>query len=192
MNVACFVSAALIVSAGMLAAQSANRVGSAVIPPHDTAAQHPAAQVNALNQSPVHANCPIAMRAEHVADGEMVETGNAHPRGIGQWLRLTLTGPDSRRISTATLTIRGLSPKGRAMDTLKSEDDSFAVVTRQIAQLTAGPDGHDLANLWLPGMTAVQTIEISAVNYADGSTWKHYGDMTCRVTPDGFMRVAGR
>ncbi len=132
------------------------------------------------------------MRAQHVADGEMVKTGSARPRGIGQSLRLILTGPDSRRIAKATLTIRGLSPKGRAMDALKNEDDSFDTITQQIVHFTAEPDRHDLADLWVPGMTAVQTIEISSVTYADGSTWKHYGDMICRVTPEGFMPVGGR
>ena len=190
------VSLVLLLSAGTLAAQQGKvdqgeNVGClSSVPFKGTVPQGP--PTNTVCPALVHPHCPIAMRAQHLADGEMVKTGNARPRGLGQWLRLTLVAPDSRRIVNATLTIRGLSPKGRTMEALRNGDDSSDVVSQQVASFTVGLDKEDVANLWVRDMTAVQSIEISSVTYADGSTWKYAGDMTCRVTPEGFMPVDAR
>ncbi len=198
MKLMCPVLFALLLSAGTLAAQSWNTIeqGRSVdclsSMPLQGTPQQGSAQTKTVCQPQAFIGCPIRMRAQHMADGEMVKTGKARPQGIGQWLRLTLIAPDSRRIVKATLTIRGLSPKGRSVEALRNGDDSSDAVSQQTASFTAGPDRHGLGNLWVPGMTAVQVIEIISVTYADGSTWKHTGDMTCRVTPEGFMPVDGR
>ena len=192
------VSLVLLLSAGVLAAQQMNRmnqgenVGCLSFVPPQGPPQQGAKPTNTVCPAQVHPHCPIAMRAQHMADGEMVKIGKAQPRGIGQWLRLTLIAPDSRRIVKATLTIRGLSPKGRTVQALRNGDDSSDVVSQQVASFTIGLDKDDVANLWVRDMTAVQSIEISSVTYADGSTWKYAGDMTCRVTPEGLMQVDGR
>ncbi|MGB0064271.1 MAG: hypothetical protein WBP85_07475 [Terracidiphilus sp.] len=194
MKLVCSVSLVLLLSAGTLAAQGQGKstTGSVSISPNGNSAQQPSAQTNAVNQSPVYIGCPIAMRAQHMADGQIVKAGNARPQGIGQWLHLTLTAPDAHRIAKAELTIRGSSPKGRMTQTLESGDSTSDASARQVAEFTAGPDRQDLSDLWVPGITAVQSIEIDSVTYADGSTWKLTGSLSCRVIPEAFMLVTSR
>ena len=140
MKLVCLVSLVLLLSAGTLAAQQGNRMteerglpGFRAALTGSRPARVPKTKTTVCQAQDPH--CPIAMRAQHVADGEMVKTGSAQPRGIGQWLRLTLIAPDSRRIVKATLTIRGLSPKGRAMQALRNGNNSSDAVTQQIVQL---------------------------------------------------------
>lgn len=199
MKVVCSVSLFLLLSAGALAAQQTKmdegtNEGCLIrMPPHATPQQQleaEARKVCPMQVRPPH--CPIAMRAQHMPDGEIVTTKTAKPRGIGQWLHLTLTSRDSRRITKATFTVRGSSPKSRVMQTLGNGNDPSEVSATLAAEFTAGPDGHDLADLWVPGMTAVQSVEVSSLTYADGSTWNDTENTLCRVAPDGFMPVSGR
>jgi hypothetical protein len=44
----------------------------------------------------------------------------------------------------------------------------------------------------LPGFTAVNSIKIEALEYADGSTRDLAGQRFCSVKPDPLMLVAGR
>lgn len=190
MKLLCSVLFALLLSAGTLDAQGQGTMSDCVssVPFEGTAPQAP--PTNTVCEAQVQPHCPIAMRAQHLADGEMVKTGNARPRGIGQWLHLTLIAPDSRRITKATFTIRGSSPKNRMMQTLGNGNNSSDASAALTAEFTNEPDRHDLADLWVPGMTAVQSIEVSSLTYADGSTWKLSGDLGCRVAPDGLMPVS--
>lgn len=59
-------------------------------------------------------------------------------------------------------------------------------------RFSAGEDRSALADLWVPGMTAVESIELQSAEYSDGSIWKLAGGMACRVKPEPFMLIAGR
>ncbi len=151
------------VMGGMWSAQSAGR--------------QPALNAQAMSQPPVYFRCPITMRAQHLADGETIKTGKAKPQGIGQWLHLTFMAPDSRRIVKATLAVYGSSPKGRVARTATVRSDSSDASRALTAEFTAGADRNDVADLWVPGMTAVQSIEVLSVARGDGSTLKLSGDL---------------
>lgn len=138
-------------------------------------------------------SCPISMRAQHLSDGSMVKTGKAqHPAGIGQRLHLTFTNPDAKQIASASLTIHGVTPKGRVMRASPAQGDSSEATRNMSASFSAGPDGSATADVWVPGMTAVESIELDSVAYSDGSTWKVADGARCRITPDPFMLVTGR
>jgi hypothetical protein len=182
--------------AAMLGAQSAGRsygvAGMESAAPGQSAGQQPSANTLTMTMVRIDSGCPVSMRAQHLAGGEMVKTGKANPQGTGQWLHLTLMASGSRRIAKATLTIRGSSGNGRVMKAAGSGDGSPDARTTVTAQFAAGPEGHDVADLWAPGLTAVESIEVDSVEYADGSRWKLDDQQACRVTPDPLMRVAGR
>jgi hypothetical protein len=48
------------------------------------------------------------------------------------------------------------------------------------------------AILWVPGLTAVQAIELNSLTYADGSTWKIASGNVCRSPVDALMLVGNR
>jgi len=194
MKFAFAVLAVLALSAGTLVAQSANRsygvAGMEGMLPAQSGGQQAAVNKTAADTIRIYSGCPVSMRAQHLADGELIKAGKAKPQGIGQRLHLTLIAPDSRRIAKATLMIRGLSPKGRV--TQAAGAGAADATTTVTVGFTAGADRHDVADIRVPGMSAVQSIEVDSIVYADGSTWQLTGGQACRVTPDAFMPVTQR
>lgn len=182
--------------AATLSAQSAGRsngvAGMESAAPAQSAGQQPAVNTLTMSAIRIYTLCPVSMRAQHLAGGELVKTAKAKPQGRGQWLHLTLMASGSRRIASATLTIRGSSGNGRVMKAAESGDGSSDARTTVTAQFAAGPEKYDVADLWAPGLTAVESIDVDSVVYVDGSTWKLGDQQACRVAPDLFMPVANR
>ena len=140
---------------------------------------------------PLASNCPVSMRAQHLSDGNLVRTGKAaHPAGIGQRLHLTLKTPHAEQVAGAQVTIRGTTPKGRVMQA--SSTDSSDAMRELSVSFSTEPDGSASADLWVPGVTAIQSIELDSVSYSDGSTWKAAAGDACRITPDPLMLISGR
>jgi hypothetical protein len=137
--------------------------------------------------------CPVSMRAQHLSDGSLVKTGKApHPAGIGQRLHLTFTNPDPKQIASASVMIHGMTPKGRVMQAASAQGGSSDATQSLSVTFSAGPDRSATANLWVPGMTAVQSIELESMMYSDGSTWKPADGIACHVTPDPLMLITSR
>lgn len=139
--------------------------------------------------------CPVSMRAQHLADGGMVKTRTGRFAGVGQRLHLALAETRSGPIEAATITIHGYSNKARITQALSNRDGSDAARTMAI-QLSAEPSGAAAGaaagDLWVPGMTAVQTIDLNSVTYANGSVRVFTAQQACRVEPDPLMLIAGR
>jgi hypothetical protein len=136
--------------------------------------------------------CPVTLHAGHLADGSFVKTDAAHPKGIGQWLSLSLASPEARQIARATLVVRGLTPQGHVTRALSANGASAHAVRTFHVSFSQGPNQTSLANLWVPGMSAVERIDLLEVNYSDGSTWKVTDDQSCRVEPDLKMLITSR
>lgn len=153
-------------------------------------------QSTALQSSPpAGLACPVSLRAQHLADGSTIKVRDGHPdhpAGVGQWLHLTLANPDSRGIVKARVTVRGYSNRAHVTEAWISGQGSADAIRTFTVALAAQSDGAVAGDLWAPGMTAVQTVELGSVTYADGETLNFSGNGTCRVAPDPFMLVAGR
>ena len=147
---------------------------------------------------PLTTGCPVSLRAQHLADGGLVRTRSgvsqesAQTEGPGQRLHVTVTNPNSREIRGATITVHGYSNKPRVTQALSSgQEASDASWTTTLS--FAGAQGKtESADVRVPGMTAVETIELKTVAYADGSVWRFTGCESCRVTPDPLMLVSGK
>ena len=122
----------------------------------------------------------------------MVQTDHSRPRGTAQLLHLTLIDPhpDSQRIVSARMSVHGLSGKVRATPALSGSGDADATQTLMV-RFSSGNDKAAFGDLWVPGMTAVLSIDLKSVTYADGSTRSFYGREACRVAPDPLMLIAG-
>jgi len=152
---------------------------------------------------PLTMGCPVSLRAQHLADGGLVRTRSgqaqrsAQSEGPGQWLHLTVTSPDSRVIRAATITVHGYSNKARITQAQVTQEsprrqeasDALWTTTLSFAEAEGKTESADVR---VPGMTAVQTIELKTVTYADGSVWKFSGSQSCRVAPDPLMLVSGK
>jgi hypothetical protein len=185
----CALAAFLAVSLGtiLLSAQSANqqRGASIIFTPQSTAQP-------AISYAMPSSTCPVSLRAGHLSDGNLVRTGTAHPKGIGQWLSLSLTSPDEKQITRARLTVHGLTPKGHMSQTRSVGTASLDAEQTFTVEFSPGRQSIAVANLWVPGMSAVERIDVQSVDYHDGSTWKLADGQSCQVKPDLFMLVASQ
>ncbi|MGA7342181.1 MAG: hypothetical protein WBE72_04750 [Terracidiphilus sp.] len=139
--------------------------------------------------------CPVSLRAQHLSDGSMVEVRDGHPNhpaGIGQWLHLTLANPGPRRMVKARVIVRGYTNRARVTEAGAGGHGSAEAIRTFTVALTAQSDKAVGGDLWAPGMTAVQTVELDSVTYGDGGTASFSGNESCRVAPDPLMLIAGR
>jgi hypothetical protein len=140
---------------------------------------------------PAGIGCPVRLRAQHRADGGLVNVDKGKPQGIAQALHLMLTNPDSRRMIAARVSVRGLSGRGHVTKGLSGPDHPDATRTLDV-QLSQGPGKEVSGDLRVPGMSAVLSIDLNSVTFADGSTRNFAERGTCRAAPDPFMLIAGR
>jgi hypothetical protein len=54
----------------------------------------------------------------------------------------------------------------------------------------ASQKGGVTGDLYIPGFTAVNSIELVQLSYSDGRIWRIGADNVCRVTPDPMMLIA--
>lgn len=140
---------------------------------------------------PIASACPAVFSARHLADGSMITVGRTHPKGMGQWLHINLMPtPGKAKVTGATLKVHGYSDRSRITETDgKSGPDAVRAVT---VSFQTAPSGEAEGDVWAPGLTAVTSLDVTAVTYNDGSSWSAQEGRTCRVTPDPMMLISGR
>jgi hypothetical protein len=137
-------------------------------------------------------SCPVSLRANQAAGGNSLEVDNAKPKGIAQGLRLLVVEPKSKQVVSASVTVRGLADKGRMVQTLSTDSETSDASRTLEAKFAAGAGNEGSAFIWVPGLTAVQAIDLDSVTYSDGTTWKMAESSVCRIVPDPLMLVNNR
>jgi hypothetical protein len=180
-------------SAVILPAQSPVQQGGAGIVGMETRGTDQQSTRVTVIHGPVFANqCPVTLHAGHLADGSFVKTAGAHARGIGQWLSLSLASPEAKMIAKATLVVRGVTPKGHVTQAVSADGVPAHVVRTFHVSFSPGPGQTSRADLWVPGMSAVERIDLLEADYDDGVAWKAADGQSCRVTPDMKMLISSR
>jgi hypothetical protein len=95
------------------------------------------------------------------------------------------------RMVGATVTVRGLSARGRVDRSASGSGHGDVRRTFDIAFLPKD-DKMLSAELVLPGFTSVTSIKLESLRYADGSRRDFSAQKLCTVTPDPMMLIAGR
>ncbi len=186
MKLATFVGSVLVIAPLTVAAQtSAQSNGVAGMEP----IEHNGQTILRIERLPNA--CPVGMRASHLSDGSIIKTDEAHPNGLGQRLRLTLISPDNRSITSATVNVRGRAAKGRMEKADKAKDAALQVRTLQVP-FKAGADRTATTDVWVPGISAVSSVELISVAYGDGTTWTPAQGKTCQVKPDPLMLITDK
>jgi hypothetical protein len=133
--------------------------------------------------------CPVALRAQHGADGNIRKVDKNRPEGNAQLLHLIISSRDSRQIEEARLTVRGTSGKGRVnrADLAPGGMDAARDLT---VRFKPGADNEIVADAWVPGMTAVLQVDVKSVTFAGGSIQAFGVADRCRFTPEHLMLIA--
>jgi hypothetical protein len=151
------------------------------------------------------AGCPIDMEARHAMQtpvsisaaagqdgsrqGPAINAPRAQAAPQLQRLRLTLTNPLSRDIVSAQFTAHGFSNKPRAMESSAGSNEPDLAKTIDL-ELGVKGKGHASSDLSLNHFTAVTSIDLNSITYADGSEWHAPSPAACSITPSMVMLVA--
>ena len=180
-------------TSGMEQPNSAPPNGSQTFTVYNSATQKTTTVVVPMSQL---SSCPVSLRAQQASAANSMMVAGGRPKGVAQFLHLTMANPAGSTVTKATVTVRGLLPKTRATLTPMTlgNDPSDAARTLDVTfSAAAGPafNGRS-ADLWVPGLSAVSSVDLVSLTYADGSMWTPKAGKTCRTPIDGIMLVGAR
>ncbi|HEY1768063.1 MAG TPA: hypothetical protein VGG26_10420 [Terracidiphilus sp.] len=141
--------------------------------------------------------CPVSLQATQLSSANMMQVQKGpqdQPQQRGQRLHLAFTSRESKQITAATVAVRGFTftpgPMNAAIAVPKSGAPSSSLVTRTVQMVFAPQTGATLgADILVPDVSAAQTIDLVALRYGDGTSWKPTEGQICRVTPDPLLLV---
>jgi hypothetical protein len=185
MHRAAAISLAILLASTALTAQTTPRTGFGVASMEGIG---PAQAQATVVQAPPP-SCPVNLTARQSPGANRMEVNGVQAKGIVQNLHLTVTGPNSKRVVAAKVTVYGFAGKVRAVETSSAQAPSDAKTFD--VRFPSGPS-EIATDLAVPGFSGVRVIDLNAVTYADGSTWKLAAGSTCSSRIDPIMQVSGR
>jgi hypothetical protein len=146
-----------------------------------------------LQMARIANTCPIGMRAGQRMNGQTLAVRDGQGQmPFGQHIHLSLLDKNPARIVSAKVTAYGLSAKYRFVRADAMRNGPSSVTKSLDVVFSDGQDGTVSADLVLPGFTAVNSIVLESIGYADGSTRTLSPQDGCHVAPDAVMLVADR
>jgi hypothetical protein len=148
--------------------------------------------------TPAH---PCSVAEMHVRQGgglQMLraEDGNSKPVMTPS---ITLKSKNGRPLVAATVTVHGTSPGGAALTPLVAEivrqgdpKRPHDMATTVQVKLRDVGDGSYSGELTLSGFGVITTVDLKAVTYADGTSWKAPANPECSVAPDPLLLISAR
>jgi len=179
-------------SAQGLFAQSKTGESPALAAPPQKAMSAPAK----LGQSPIvlfasanSGGCPIGIVAERHSAPIVNTIGSAPARPQTQGLELRFSRLLTPEIAAVTLTVHGLSGRGQFMPAGTISSDAS-----ETFQLTRAEQAKGLTDSYLQPkrVRTAQWIELTSVDFTDGTTWHATHGEQCTVTPSNLVLVSAR
>jgi hypothetical protein len=142
-------------------------------------------------------NCPVGLRVQHgpglpmsrnagpTINGKPLN-GQVQKTDQSQGIHLTLINLSPQSIVSAQVVVHGFSNKSRYVPLSGADPDLARTV--EVALDVKG-NGQAGRNLSLTHFTAITAVDVIAITYADGSTWRTSSPGACSVSPDLFMLV---
>jgi hypothetical protein len=146
------------------------------------------------------AGCPVGLKASFNSSSQLIKVhkpGDPDPtpsRGPSQHIRISLGRHAQNPVVSARVTVFGLNARGRVDRTRDSSAYGASDIRRgmDVAQFFTAKDRTLYADLVLPGFTAVNSVNLESIRFADGSTRNFAGQGLCSIPVDGVMLVSAR
>ena len=154
----------------------------------------PESQSLVFRDQPISNGCPISMRASQGVWDHTIRVRDLQQEKVtqpfGQRIFLTLSDTHPASIVAATVKVHGLTAKthmAQAAGNAHARNDATKII-----EVVFGADQNSevTGDLYIPGFTAVNSVELLQVSYSDGRVWRIGSDSTCHVTPDPMMLIA--
>jgi hypothetical protein len=138
--------------------------------------------------------CPVGLRVERSGGLFAYKNAKAVPAddiapGTEQWFDLRMTNFLPHEIVNAEITAHGLSYKWRVIPVSAPTPDIWKTVD---VALDVKGNSSASRELSFAHFSAIQTIDVNSVTYADGSTWHASSPGACSVAPSLIMRITAQ
>jgi len=154
----------------------------------------PEGQVLVLRPQSAGSGCPIGIVANQGVWDHTIRVRQGQQEKViqpfGQRIVLTLNDSHPASIVAATVKVFGLTGKNHTLETAGNSSASGEATRTMNVTFTATQNNGVSTDLYIPGFTAVNFIELIQVSYNDGRVWRIGGSGVCRVTPDPVMLIA--
>ena len=140
-----------------------------------------------LIQPPSSESCPVRFSAERRSIPTMKNVRNADvPHGQG--LQVNFLTLPATAILNADITVHGASARLHMIPaaTAKANRDD-AIETFRLTSSAEGPLLH--SSIWTNKIVAVSWVELTRVEYADGTTWQASPQSRCTAAPSLMVLV---
>jgi hypothetical protein len=140
--------------------------------------------------------CPIGMVASQGVWDHTIKVRHGWQeqsiQPFGQRIFLTLSDSHPAAIVAATVKVHGFTGKSHKLET--ADDSNAPVDATKMMKITFATSvkGGVRSDLYIPGFTAVSSIELLEVSYDGGRVWRIGGSGVCRVKPDPMMLIASQ
>jgi hypothetical protein len=137
--------------------------------------------------------CPLNLSAQQGMSAELRTTRpgqkDTPTQSLSQQIRLTVANPRPIGINAARIKVHGYTPTARAFPLAPPSPDAAKSLD---LVLTVAPGQDAATDLRLEGFSAVTSIELVSVSYADGTRWQAAAETHCQIAPDPVMLITSR
>ena len=134
----------------------------------------------------VNEGCPVNFSAQRRSGTELRWAKDSEAKISGTGMELTFIHKDASRIAKAQVTLRGWAGGPRVVPLSGNADDDAV----ELFQIQKGHDGRLRTAIWPRKMTYVQWVDLTQIEYTDGTIWNSSATSRCRVEPNRFLLVA--
>lgn len=132
---------------------------------------------------PASQSCPIHFSADRKPNaGLEVVKGNEPPHGEG--LQITFAGKLPSGIVKASITVHGASTAARMVPAAGGKAAADSTETFQLTPVA------ERSSIWTKNMNAINWVELTRVEYADGNVWEPTAESRCTAAPSLLVLVS--
>lgn len=139
-------------------------------------------------------NCPIAMMARQ-------ETGILSPKEVGtpskrqaaepaHRIHFTLMNENLRTVEAVQLRLNGWDGVAQRVPATSAAEHAARGWKLADVKVDIGPHDTAQTDVWVRGLTSVDSVDLTSVRYADGSTWTPSSASACSIVPDPTMLIS--
>lgn len=132
--------------------------------------------------------CPAGIKVKQEGIPRLVYIKAAPKEGPSAGLRITVSNSRRVGISSVQIAVRGYA-EGHLTSMAAGVADSGRTGKTLRVALKVPPGATSSTEVWFPGFVSITDVELTGVDYADGSTWRAANNLRCRISPN--LRVTG-
>jgi len=136
---------------------------------------------------PVSESCPVDFFVSRISAPAVMVAKEGKSSHSGPGLKMNLAGSDASEVVRATVIVYGSSKQTRLAPATINPDADMT----ETFELRSDAGAQSLLHsaVWLKKMSAVSWVDLTKIEYADGSVWHASSISQCRAAPSMFVLV---